>query len=129
MITLLLVAQILSVSSIPASVIRPLSEEAICATKWGLDRRRVTEKMKREVAQKYGIPREQIVGRQRGWCCEFDHIIPRQLGGADVVENLQLQPWAIAHMKDVRENAIQNDVCAGKLTLDEARLSMWYWKP
>src|SRR6266550_3501771 len=31
---------------------------------------------------------------------EVDHIIPRCLGGSNELSNLQLQPWAIARIKD-----------------------------
>src|SRR5436189_6394047 len=64
------------------SDVRPLTREQICATRWGVDRRFVTEAMKQEVARRAGIPRASIVGRGRGSCCEIDHIVPRELGGA-----------------------------------------------
>ena len=92
-------------------LIRPLSVETICATKWGLDRRFVTTAMKRHIAAAYGIP---WTNRS---CCEFDHLIPRSLGGADDILNLWPQSWADAKQKDHLEIILGNLVCAKKLSL------------
>lgn len=97
----------------------------VCGTKWGLDHRKVTEAMKREVARRYGLHRDQIKGSGR--CCEIDHLIPRELGGADDVDNLWPQPWADAHAKDKRENQLHRDVCAGTVTLKDAQEQMRMW--
>lgn len=97
---------------------RPLSRAAVCATKWGRDRRHVTEAMKRRVFAAYGIPLSQ---RSR---FEVDHLIPRELGGADDERNLWPQPYTgalNAHMKDRLENALHRQVCAGTLTLEHAQ--------
>jgi hypothetical protein len=111
---------------------RPLSVHAICATKWGRDRRHVTETMKVHVAAAYGIDwptnlrhhrltkRELAVRAQ--W--EVDHLIPRELGGADNEHNLWFQPWEgtwNAHMKDRLENNLRVRVCAGTLSLPAAQ--------
>jgi len=97
---------------------RPLSQETICTTKWGLDRRRVTVAMKREVATAYSVPWE----RRREY--EFDHLIPRSLGGADASLNLWPQPWVGdygARKKDRLEVRLGKLVCGGALSLDVAR--------
>ena len=111
------------------SDVRPLTREQICATRWGLDHRFVTEAMKREIARRSGIPRASIVGRGRGPCCEIDHRMPRELGGGDVIENLQLQPWAIAIQKDRDENRLHRAVCAGTIDLADAQQQMRDWTP
>jgi hypothetical protein len=36
-------------------LVRPLSRVAVCSTKWGLDRRHVTDAMKKRVAYAYGV--------------------------------------------------------------------------
>lgn len=97
---------------------RPLSRAVVCSTRWGLDRRVVTLAMKRRVAAAYGVP----------WAdharYEFDHLVPRELGGADDTQNLWPQSWvgaANAHMKDRLENALHRKVCAGELTLEHAQ--------
>lgn len=102
-------------------VARPLSNAEVCSTKWGKDRRHVTEAMKREVARRYGIRRASVVAAGKGPCCEWDHVIPRELGGADDVANIWAQPWREAHQKDRLENALKKLVCSGSLPLQEAQ--------
>lgn len=102
-------------------VIRGLTSATVCTTRWGLDRRHVTEAMKREVARHYGIRRSSVVAAGKGRCCEWDHLIPRELGGADAVANLWPQQWADAHKKDRLENWLHREVCAGRLTLEAAQ--------
>jgi hypothetical protein len=56
---------------------------------------------------------------------ELDHLVPLELGGAPMdPNNLWLQPWAGpygATQKDLGENRLHADVCAGRMTLDQAR--------
>lgn len=93
----------------------------VCAVKWGLDRRFVTIRMKKQVAAWYGV-----AWKDHGKY-EFDHAIPRALGGADAVTNLWPQPWVgkwNAHQKDVLENTLHRMVCAGTIPLDHAQWLM-----
>jgi hypothetical protein len=97
---------------------RPLTRVQVCTTKWGKDRRHVTVAMRKRVFAAYGIP----------WSSrhkyELDHLVPRQLGGADVEANLWPQPWEgrwTARMKDRLENALHRRVCSGTMTLDFAQ--------
>jgi hypothetical protein len=102
----------------PGRVNFSLSVQEICATKWGADRRVVTESMRREVFRAYHVPYAEH-GKY-----EVDHLISRELGGADDVKNLWPQPWAGpygAHEKDRLENALHRLVCANKLGIVEAR--------
>jgi hypothetical protein len=102
-------------------VTRPLSRTAVCSTRWGLDRRHVTEAMRRQVFAAYGIPYSQ----HRLY--ELDHNVPRELGGADDVANLWPQKLAgpyNAHQKDRLENALHRAVCAGQLSLHDAQESI-----
>lgn len=120
-------ADLPDLSKTPGVVRSELTQAVICNTKWGRDARHVTAAMKREVFKRYGYsgntdPRCAPAGR-RG--CEVDHLIGRQLGGADVLENLWPQaygthPWN-ANRKDRLETRLRKDVCAGKITLQEAR--------
>jgi hypothetical protein len=55
---------------------------------------------------------------------ELDHLIPRELAGADVIKNLFPQPIKQARLKDRLENAYRRDVCAGRLTLADAQERM-----
>ncbi len=51
-----------------------LSQDQICHTKWGLDKRHVTLSMKKQVFAEYGIP------YSRHSEFEVDHLISRELG-------------------------------------------------
>jgi hypothetical protein len=106
----------------PSVAVRPLSLKTICSTVWGKDARHVDDAMKRQVAKTAGIPWSQHARY------EFDHRIPRSLGGADVVENLQMQPWPIARRKDRDEVRFGRLVCAGQMDLDVARRELWNWR-
>jgi hypothetical protein len=65
-------------------------------------------------------------------CCEVDHLISLELGGADEVENLWPQPYKPApgaHEKDAVENWLHAQVCAGSMTLGDAQAQIatdWY---
>jgi hypothetical protein len=104
---------------------RTLSREQVCSIKWGKDRRHVTEGMKKQVFEAYGIPWEQHAR------FEVDHLVSRELGGADDVRNLWPQLWTGTHnarMKDHLENTLHRKVCAGEMTLrfaQEAIASDW----
>jgi hypothetical protein len=110
--------------SLTPGVTRPtLTQAAICQIKWGKDARHVTAAMKRQVFAEYGLS-----GNHDPFCqpkgCEIDHLISRELGGADDVRNLWPEsyagPWN-AHMKDRLENRLHKEVCGGRLTLKVAR--------
>lgn len=102
-------------TTVSPGAVRAMTKQQVCSTRWGLDRRHVTVTMKRAVAANYGVP---WAKRSR---YEFDHVIPRELGGADLIPNLWPQPWPAARQKDRLENALHRQVCAGKITLEFAR--------
>ncbi|HEX8873283.1 MAG TPA: hypothetical protein VF780_01550 [Nitrosospira sp.] len=111
----------------PGAVRTGLTKKKICEIKWGRDERHVTVKMKRQVFDLYGYsgyddPRCVPAGKRR---CEIDHLISRELGGADEVKNLWPQaygtsPWN-AVLKDKLENRLNREMCAGNISLREAR--------
>jgi hypothetical protein len=92
-------------------VARSLTTRQVCQTKWGRDRRFVTQAMKQHVFAAYGIPWSQ---RAR---FEVDHLISRDLAGADHERNLWPQPLYDAHQKDRLEVKLKTLVCRGALTL------------
>ena len=109
-------------------VVRPgLTKAKICSIKWGKDERHVSAAMKKQVFTSYGYsgnddPKCVPAGKRR---CEIDHLISRELGGADEVANLWPQaygtsPWN-AVLKDKLENRLNKEMCAGQITLREAR--------
>lgn len=107
----------------PGAVADNLSLGAICSTKWGIDQRHVTAKMKHEVFLSYGY----LAGNKDPRClCEVDHLLARELGGSDTVDNLWVQsyrgPWN-AHMKDRLETKVHKLICTGAMTLAKARAS------
>ncbi len=104
-----------------------LTVEEICATKWGTDRRHVTASMKREVFHRYGLKGNSdkaCIPDRHGRRCEIDHAWSREIGGADDLLNLSPQPyggrWG-AVLKDRLENRLHKELCAGNITLDDAR--------
>jgi len=114
---LLLVLQLANATLTPG-VARPLSTAAVCATTWGKDARHVTLSMKQQVFAAYGIPWRQHAKY------EVDHLISRELGGADDVKNLWPESWTgpwNAHQKDRAENATHRAVCRGAITLQDAQ--------
>jgi hypothetical protein len=111
----------------PGSVRTGLTKAKIFAIKWGRDERHVTDAMKLEVFRRYGYSGNDdphcIPAGQRH--CEIDHLISRELGGADEVLNLWPQaygssPWN-AVLKDKLENRLHREICGGNITLAEGR--------
>ena len=96
--------------------VRPLSTVTVCRMKWGKDERHVTAKMKRDVCAAYGIT-SGCPGPQY----EIDHLVPRELAGADDVRNLWPEPKVDALIKDRVENMAHKQVCAGALSLADAQ--------
>lgn len=111
----------------PGSYRAGLSKAKICSIKWGKDERHVTAAMKKQAFALYGYtgnddPRCVPAGKRH---CEIDHLISRELGGADEVINLWPQaygtsPWN-AVLKDKLENRLHKEMCAGAITLKQAR--------
>ena len=109
-------------------VARDLGVVEICTTIGGADRRFVTAAMRREAFARYGLtgPNDTTCRKDKhGRRFELDHLIPRQLGGADHVDNLIPQcyagkPWN-AVLKDRVENRLHKEVCAGRIDLEPAQ--------
>ena len=122
LLAILVVGPLAPNPAITPGVVRPLTTQEVCATKWGRDRRHVTERMKKEVAKAYGVDWK----KRRLY--EFDHLIPRELGGADHVRNLWPQILnPDAREKDREENRLHRAVCAGTMSLDDAQDRMARW--
>jgi hypothetical protein len=114
----------------------------VCNTQWGKDERHVTPKMKTEVYAEYGTApgkgvcqwttRKTPTGKIVQEGCEIDHLISRELGGADDVKNLWPQPYNPspgAHSKDWLENTLHKEVCSGTISLADAQKEIatdWY---
>jgi hypothetical protein len=104
----------------PGAVV-PMTVQTLCGTKWGKDRRHVTLAMRHQVFAAYGIPYAKHA------LYELDHLVPRELGGADAVANLWPEVWSDAHLKDHEENRLHRAVCAGAISLTDAQTQMKRW--
>ncbi len=105
-------------------VTRNLTLYQVCNTKWGRDARAVTLAMKTQVYAEYHMVRYQgdCALSKRG--CEVDHLISRELAGADDVKNLWPQPYGgqcNAINKDRLENKLHQLVCGKAITLQSAQ--------
>lgn len=89
--------------------------------------RNVPESIKHQVCAAYGITRADCTGKKY----EIDHLISLELGGTNDPANLWPQPYAKpgAKEKDVVENALHRQVCAGTMSLADAQHAIatdWY---
>jgi hypothetical protein len=94
------------------------------SAEWDGARRSLTDRQKARTRALYGIGRGAIVA-------EWDHLVPRSLGGADNVSNIwpQLDPVA-DQRKDNLENDLHRAVCRGQLSLGVAQQrarTFWEW--
>lgn len=87
--------------------------------------RNVSESEKRAVYRAYGMS-----GPHQGYCntkegCEIDHLQSLEIAGANDIANLWPQKYDgttwNAHVKDRYENFLHAQICAGKMTLQEAQ--------
>jgi hypothetical protein len=110
----------------PGEVRPDLTQERICKTKWMLPKKTITDARYVPVREKNNVIKAYDYKGKRS-AIEVDHLIPRCLGGADTEKNLWPQPYAGqwgARIKDQVERKACVEVCAGTLTLDDARHSM-----
>lgn len=78
--------------------------------------------MKREIVSHYNLT------YPTPFKVEFDHLIPRELGGADSLDNIWPEEWEEArHIKDPEENKWHRMVCAGNVSLEEAQQHFRMW--
>ena len=96
-------------------VVDPLADtHLICTTTTGA-RRNTSAATKAEVYREYGAVHK-VAGD-----FEVDHLIPLELGGADVLKNLWPEPAPSFHLKDKLENRLHALVCAGTVPLPVAQ--------
>jgi hypothetical protein len=76
--------------------------------------------LKAEVMRQYGLPwaeRDSV---------ELDHLVPRELGGADVIANLWPERWPEAHRKDQIEDSMTRDFCRNDRS-DDGLVALQHW--
>ena len=106
----------------------------VCVPGYARRERNVPPEVKREVYALYGVhPSTQMRnGKRVRTCCEVDHLISLELGGSNDIKNLWPEPYFPlpgARQKDVLENWLHRQVCAGKIPLADAQAMIsrdWY---
>jgi hypothetical protein len=83
-------------------------------------RRKVSPALKDAIYERDGKTKD-APGTKVKVCCEIDHIIPIELGGANSKSNLWAQQWVDARKKDVLENRLHELVCERTLDLGKAQ--------
>jgi hypothetical protein len=130
--TFLLVLLFLTTTALPAFAADPIQPDprltpgavlttdlsVICQPGYTKTVRHTSGKLKRRVYEEYGID-------SRTGHYEIDHLIPLELGGADVRQNVwpesyDTEPWN-AHTKDRLENYLHEGVCSGRLQLEQTQ--------
>jgi|SRR5579884_4139326 len=102
----------------PGATIPGVTAAQVCVSGYAKSVRNVSNQVKSEVYKEYGI-----VSHTSGQY-EVDHLISLELGGSNDISNLwpeAANPVPGFHQKDVVENYLHNQVCQGKLSLEEAQ--------
>lgn len=112
-------AQSLPNKKLTPGAVRTTSAKDVCSGVSTKAYRHTTASMKKKVCAEYGIQKG-CPGKAQ----EIDHLISLELGGADDIKNLwpeKYSPIPGAHQKDLVENYLHKQVCAGAITLPEAQ--------
>lgn len=95
-----------------------MTKEQICAAGYAKGVRLVPSGTKRSVFLEYGI-RSHRPGQY-----EIDHLVSLELGGSNSIANLWPEaatPRPGFHQKDQVENYLHDQVCSGRLSLQQAQ--------
>ena len=99
------------------------NKNVVCAPRYASSVRNVSESLKREVSEDYGLswpPQGKFV---------IDHKINLGIGGSNDKSNLIPQETLEARKKDGVEVYLQSQVCGGKMSVKEAKKAIKNWKP
>ena len=102
----------------PGVVIANATSQQICQSGYSHGVRNVSEAEKRQVYAAYGIARH-TPGQY-----EVDHLISLELGGSNDIANLwpeAASPKPGFHEKDEVENYLHEQLCSGKLSLEQVQ--------
>ena len=106
-------------------VARQVTQNDLCTTSTKLVRHTSAD-TKKQVYAEYGLKPTRSVnctGPSQS-CYEVDHLIPLEIGGADEKNNLWPQLYDgvnNAHDKDKLENYLHKQICANKMTMQQAQ--------
>jgi hypothetical protein len=102
----------------PGAVFPDVTATQVCQRGYSSSVRNVPAEVSREVYREYGIV-ERTTGEY-----EVDHLVPLEAGGSNDIANLwpeAAEPRPGFHEKDVVENYLHDQVCAGAMSLLEAQ--------
>lgn len=108
-------AQTLPNPKLTPGVVRTTNTKQVCST-LTTAYRHTSASLKKQVCTEYEVKNCPDAGKM-----EIDHLIPLELGGADVKENLWVQMAPEFHQKDLLENFLHREVCAGKIKIQDAQ--------
>lgn len=106
----------------PGAVFPDAGLEQICVKGYTASVRNVSVSLKRKVYAEYGIDYPQPTGTY-----EADHLIPLELGGSNDIANLfpeAEEPRPGFREKDLVENYLNHEVCAGRADLHAAQIQI-----
>ncbi len=99
----------------PGAVFTSAGVKDICVSGYTQTVRNVSTNLRKKVYAEYGVSYPQARGAY-----EVDHLIPLELGGSNDIPNLFLEaakPTPGFHEKDLVENFLNQEVCAGRADL------------
>jgi hypothetical protein len=121
-LTAILLAALARAQAMPDRKLTPgaisnLTAKQLCDPKFHTGTvRNVPLSEKKSVCRAYGV-----MSGCPGPAWELDHDCSIEIGGSNDAKNLWPQPIAEARRKDVLENRLHKEMCAGKITLLEAQ--------
>jgi hypothetical protein len=105
----------------PGDIFPDATTDKICQSGYASSVRNVPESEKNKVYAEYGIA-SHTPGQY-----EVDHLVSLELGGSNDISNLwpeAASPKPGFHEKDKVENYLHDQVCAGKISLQDAQLQI-----
>jgi hypothetical protein len=106
-------------SCTPGAVFPDVTAQQTCVSGYTKTVRNVSTSLKKQVYREYGLAYPPPYGSY-----EADHFIPLTLGGSNDIANLfpeAASPIPGFHQKDIVENYLHEQVCAGKVSLTAAQ--------
>jgi hypothetical protein len=101
----------------PGAVFAGVTKQQVCTLGYSKRVRNVPSATKRQVYAEYGI------ASHRPGQYEVDHLVSLELGGSNSIANLwpeAASPKPGFHEKDQVENYLHNEVCSGRMSLQQA---------
>jgi hypothetical protein len=120
--------------TVTPGVVLTTDKTKICEVGYAKTVPEVPQSDKDKVYAMYGVqPSTRTVnGKKIPVCCQVDRIISAKLGGSNDIKNLWPQPYYPrpgAHQKDVLEDWLLKQVCAGAIPIEKAQQDLakdWY---